>query len=153
MEFCCRLHVLNRNLLNCRLPKKLYGHSYQQHRFYTMNPGVSKVNSCRSWLTNHRRFNFTTRNVQTLKLLFTRFITCLQTKFLLLITCLQKYLYILHGLLNRPSQLIRQYFIQQLVQVSLFTNILPPPPRTVILVTVLLEITDIIVGLCDIAKC
>ena len=38
---------------------------------------------------------------------------------------LQNYLYILHGLLNRPSQLIRQYFIRQLVQVSLFVNLLP----------------------------
>ena len=91
---------------------------------------ISKVNSCRSWLTNHRRFNFTTRNVQTLKLLLTRFITCLQTK-RLLIMCLQKCLYILNGLLNLPSQLICQYFI--LVQVSLFASILPLQifPRTV----------------------
>ena len=28
-------------------------------------------------------------------------------------------------LVNRPNQLIRQYFTRQLVQVSLFTNILP----------------------------
>ena len=26
---------------------------------------ISKANNCKSWLTNHRRFNFTTRNVQT----------------------------------------------------------------------------------------
>ena len=55
----------------------------------------------------------------------THFVKRLQTKFLILITRLQNYLYILHGLLNRPSQLIRQYFIHQLVQVSLFANILP----------------------------
>ena len=83
---------------------------------------ISKMNSCRNWLTNHRRFNFTTRNVQTLKLLLTCFVMRLQMKFLLLITWLQKYLYILNGLLNWPSQLIHQYFIRQLVQVSLFTN-------------------------------
>ena len=48
------------------------------------------------------------------------FVTRLQTKFLLLITRLQTYLY----LVNRPNQLIRQYFTRQLVQVSLFANIL-----------------------------
>ena len=36
-------------------------------------------------------------------------------------TRLQTYLYFS----NRPNQLIRQYFIRQLVQVSLFANILP----------------------------
>ena len=34
--------------------------------FYTTNLGISKANNCRSWLTNHRRFNFTTRNMQTI---------------------------------------------------------------------------------------
>ena len=36
-------------------------------------------------------------------------------------TRLQTYLYFS----NRPNQLIRQYFTRQLVQVSLFANILP----------------------------
>ena len=42
-------------------------------------------------------------------------------KFLLLITRLQTYLYFS----NWPNQLVRQYFTRQLVQVSLFANILP----------------------------
>ena len=88
---------------------------------------ISEVNSCRSWLTNHRRFNFTTRNVQTLKLLLTRFVTCLQMKFLLLITCLQKYLYIPMDLLNRPNQLIRQCFLRQLVRISVICQYFTPP--------------------------
>ena len=56
-----------------------------------------------------------------------RLVMCLQMKFLLLITCLQKYLYALTDLLNRPSQLICQYFIRQFIQVSVFANILPTP--------------------------
>ena len=57
-----------------------------------------------------------------MQILLTHFVTCLQTKFLLPIMHLQK-VFIFSQLVNRPSQLIRQYFTCQLAQVSLFANI------------------------------
>ena len=79
---------------------------------------ISKANNCRSWLTNHRRFNFTTRNVQAIMHASLRAFRMVTPNF----HAPPKVFIIL---LNRPSQLIRQYFTRQLVQVSLFAKILP----------------------------
>ena len=83
-----------------------------------MNLGISKANNYRSWLTNHRRFNFTTRNMQTIIHALLRTFRMVMPNF-----CAPPKVFII--LLNRISQLIRQYFTRQLVQVSLFANILP----------------------------
>ena len=79
---------------------------------------ISKANNCKSWLTNHRRFNFTTRNVLVIMHASLRAFRMVTPNFRV-----PPKVFII--LLNRPSQLIRQYFPRQLVQVSLFANILP----------------------------
>ena len=87
-----------------------------------MKPGVriSIVISYRSWLTNHRvQFHYKERaNAQ-----ITDYALCY--KHLQTVIVITKSIYICNGLLNQPSQLISQYFTRQLVQVSLFTNMLP----------------------------
>ena len=78
---------------------------------------INKANNCRSWLTNHRRFNFTTRNVQTIIHASLCAFGMVMPNF-----CEPPKAFII--LLNYISQLIWQYFTCQLVQVSLFANIL-----------------------------
>ena len=83
-----------------------------------MNLGISKANNCISWLTNHRRFNFTARSMQTIVHASLRAFRMVTPNFR---TPPKAFII----LLNCTNQLIRQYFARQLVQISLFANILP----------------------------
>ena len=66
---------------------------------------------CKKLVNQSQKVQFHYKKHANSQIMATCFVKRLQTKFLLLIMRLQNYLYILHGLLNRPSQLIHQYFI------------------------------------------
>ena len=68
----------------------------------------------------YRRFNFTTRNVYYLHIFYAPSNGILITDYMY-----TKVFIILNSLLNRLSQLIHQCFTCQLVQFSVFANILP----------------------------